>query len=438
MSLNAALTIAAKPPAPAASTSGPAESAADGTLAGFAQALRNAGDKLASTDDKRASAADRSAIDDPSPAGDVASALTDAVALAGLVVPWVAPIAPVVAAGASLLGSLAQGIAGGTTATSNPATQGSAPAAGAAADPAPVSLADFLAANAVATPSAADAPPAAATPSTVAPGVPADGGPAGATANTPSGQLAAGETPVTAATIAPPQGPRPDSTLPAAAPAADPGARTGVPGAVARDSRPGAAVEDAPVAATPQATGNEIRVRVEDGARARAEAAPALSPASVTAPTAPALREAATLAAAVDTVVASAGWHEDIAQKFAQFVSMRAGDAEIRLNPAHLGPVGIEISYSDNQASVLITAAQPATRDALEQALPHLKELLALQGIALGESSVRDQRDARGDTPAPHNPGTAALAADGIAGPAAAIEVRAADAHRSRLIDTFA
>ncbi|MBK6334612.1 MAG: flagellar hook-length control protein FliK [Betaproteobacteria bacterium] len=139
----------------------------------------------------------------------------------------------------------------------------------------------------------------------------------------------------------------------------------------------------------------------------------------------------------VATAVASPGWHEDIAQKFAQFVSMRVADAEIRLNPAHLGPVGIEISYSDNQASVLITAAQPTTRDALEQALPHLKELLAQQGIALGESSVRDQRDARADSPSPRTPGSDA-AARSAAAPISATETHRVDRLSSRLIDTFA
>ena len=108
------------------------------------------------------------------------------------------------------------------------------------------------------------------------------------------------------------------------------------------------------------------------------------------------MREPTAPALAVAAAVGTPGWHEDVAQKFAHVVSLRLGEAEIRLNPAHLGPVGIEISYGDNQASVLITAAQPATRDALEQALPHLRELLAQQGIALGESTVRDQPGGEG------------------------------------------
>ena len=89
---------------------------------------------------------------------------------------------------------------------------------------------------------------------------------------------------------------------------------------------------------------------------------------------------------------------------------------------------------------MLITAAQPATRDALEQALPHLKELLAQQGIALGESAVRDHREARADAGS-YRPSSG----DGPAREGAPRAQPAEDGIRdrtlrpsSRLIDTFA
>jgi flagellar hook-length control protein FliK len=126
---------------------------------------------------------------------------------------------------------------------------------------------------------------------------------------------------------------------------------------------------------------------------ARAEATVALSSASIGSATPPAMREAPAIMQAIDRVVASPGWQEDVAQKLTHFVSLRATTAEIRLNPADLGPIGVTISYADDQATVMITAAQPATRDALEQALPHLKEMLAQQGITLSEAGVRDRRE---------------------------------------------
>ena len=152
------------------------------------------------------------------------------------------------------------------------------------------------------------------------------------------------------------------------------------------------------------------------------------------------MREPAAPTLAVAAAVGTPGWHEDVAQKFAHVVSMRLGEAEIRLNPAHLGPVGIEISYGDNQASVLITAAQPATRDALEQALPHLRELLAQQGIALGESTVRDQPGGDGAAAAANTSRRAETARGGDAAPGNLPADTATGRGRrpSGLIDTFA
>jgi flagellar hook-length control protein FliK len=151
-------------------------------------------------------------------------------------------------------------------------------------------------------------------------------------------------------------------------------------------------------------------------------------------------RDAAAPAFAVTTPVAVPGWHDDVAKGLAHIVSLRLTDAEIRLNPAHLGPVGIEITYSDNQASVLVTAAQPATRDALEQALPQLRELLAQQGITLGESAVRGEGQSRSDpdaTPAARGTRPAPEAADRLGGAAGEPDA----AHRARpagRIDVFA
>jgi flagellar hook-length control protein FliK len=184
--------------------------------------------------------------------------------------------------------------------------------------------------------------------------------------------------------------------------------------------------------------------RTAEAAPATAETArkevtlPAAAPSGTAAPAA--VREAAVPALAVATTVGAPGWHEDVAQKFAHVVALRLGEAEIRLNPAHLGPVGIEISYGDNQASVLITAAQPATRDALEQALPHLRELLAQQGITLGESTVRDQSGGEGAAAAANTSRRAETApgADATPGDLSADTATGRGRRPAGLIDTFA
>ncbi|MCD6682014.1 MAG: flagellar hook-length control protein FliK [Burkholderiaceae bacterium] len=64
--------------------------------------------------------------------------------------------------------------------------------------------------------------------------------------------------------------------------------------------------------------------------------------------------------------------------------------AEIQLQPPELGPVRIELSLSGESTRVAFSAAQPETRQAIEQSLPILKELLAERGLMLGNASVSD------------------------------------------------
>ncbi|MDQ6620910.1 MAG: flagellar hook-length control protein FliK [Pseudomonadota bacterium] len=85
-------------------------------------------------------------------------------------------------------------------------------------------------------------------------------------------------------------------------------------------------------------------------------------------------------------------WRDDVAQQLTQLVMLRQDRAEIRLHPADLGPITVEIRMDGGQANLLIQAVQPATRDGLELALPQLRDTLAQQGITLGEASVQDQR----------------------------------------------
>ena len=421
MAMITALPLAPPTSAPtAASASAPDAPGECGANApAFAQALRDAGERLAKP-------ADTAPSDDDSGA----NLATDAVALAGLVAPWVAPVAPAIVA------TVATGIAGGIALNAKFAPDAAATPAAAGADATSAGPTDFAAlgsGNPPATTSPATA--GAATATTPMAAAPLPGSSAmpgtGAVAPTPS---AATATP-TIATTDSPLAPPPAIAVPAEIDA-DRRTPTATVHAAALGSRAGAPDSLTPANTAAAASVAAPRATSEVPSLA-SESAPVPSPTSITAPSAPAAREAATLVTAVATAVATPGWHEDIAQKFAQFVSMRVADAEIRLNPAHLGPVGIEISYSDNQASVLITAAQPTTRDALEQALPHLKELLAQQGIALGESSVRDQRDARADSPSPRAPGSDAAARPAGA-PMSATETHRVDRLSSRLIDTFA
>lgn len=62
--------------------------------------------------------------------------------------------------------------------------------------------------------------------------------------------------------------------------------------------------------------------------------------------------------------------------------------AEIRMNPPQLGPIEIRVSVSHDQASVWMNAHHGVTRDALEQAIPRLREMLQDAGLTLSDTNI--------------------------------------------------
>ena len=170
------------------------------------------------------------------------------------------------------------------------------------------------------------------------------------------------------------------------------------------------------------------------------------------APQAPAGPGSAAADRALVTVRAPLGgeqWAESFAERVGWVVNKRLGNAEVRLNPAHLGPVEVSIRVDEEQARVTFSAAHAATREAIEQAVPRLREMLAQQGLELRQTDVGDfasgnHRDPRpGDTAdgAGGHGDNAAGRDAGLAAPDAAED--AGDAGRGDgiavqgLIDTF-
>ena len=65
--------------------------------------------------------------------------------------------------------------------------------------------------------------------------------------------------------------------------------------------------------------------------------------------------------------------------------------AEMRLDPAELGAMQVKISMNGDTATVNMIVQNTQARDALDQASSRLKEMLAEQGLSLGESSVNQE-----------------------------------------------
>lgn len=87
--------------------------------------------------------------------------------------------------------------------------------------------------------------------------------------------------------------------------------------------------------------------------------------------------------------------------------------AELRLNPADLGPIHIHLSMSSQTADISFAATNSITRDGIAQALPALREMLASQGLALGQAGVASGQDGRPSPQASRDPRTAPAPASG-------------------------
>jgi flagellar hook-length control protein FliK len=96
--------------------------------------------------------------------------------------------------------------------------------------------------------------------------------------------------------------------------------------------------------------------------------------------------------------VGSDAWEQQLGQKVVWMVAGGDQSASLTLNPPDLGPLQIVLNVSNDQASVSFMAAEPETRQALEDAMPKLRETMNEAGIQLGDTSVstgsQDQRQA--------------------------------------------
>ncbi len=100
--------------------------------------------------------------------------------------------------------------------------------------------------------------------------------------------------------------------------------------------------------------------------------------------------------ATIHTPVGQAGWDNELSNRVTWMMRQNVSMAEIKLTPANLGPIEIKVSMANDQAMVSMTAAHAMTRDALEVAIPRLREMLADSGITLANANVSSQSNQDG------------------------------------------
>ena len=115
-----------------------------------------------------------------------------------------------------------------------------------------------------------------------------------------------------------------------------------------------------------------------------------LSAAQSAQPIAPSVATAAGLQARdhLQQPVGSQAWNQALGDRIVWMVAGGQQSATLTLNPPDLGPMQVVLNVSNDQATANFIVAQPEVRQALETALPRLRDMMQDAGIQLGQATV--------------------------------------------------
>ena len=88
--------------------------------------------------------------------------------------------------------------------------------------------------------------------------------------------------------------------------------------------------------------------------------------------------------------VGSKAWTEAVAQRVMWMVQGDQQFASLKLNPPNLGPLEVRVSVNQDQTNVAFLAQHAPVREALEAALPRLREMFEQSSLQLVRADVSD------------------------------------------------
>ncbi|MGV7173648.1 flagellar hook-length control protein FliK [Xanthomonas axonopodis] len=170
--------------------------------------------------------------------------------------------------------------------------------------------------------------------------------------------------------------------VPAAAAGAKPTSTTAVSG-------------DAQTAALMSMAAKALEPAADDSAVAAAPDAPAFVLPTTTAPALTRLQDAAPIFSASPTPTPDLGsdnFDDAIGARMSWLADQKIGHAHIKVTPNEMGPVEVRLHLEGDKVNASFTAANADTRQALEQSLPRLREMLGQNGFQLGQADVGQQQ----------------------------------------------
>ena len=93
----------------------------------------------------------------------------------------------------------------------------------------------------------------------------------------------------------------------------------------------------------------------------------------------------------LQTPAGQPGWDVEVGNRLRWMVGQNNSGLELRLNPPELGSIEVKLATEGERTNVTFFAANPAAREALELALPRLREMFADSGMQLANADVSDQ-----------------------------------------------
>lgn len=99
----------------------------------------------------------------------------------------------------------------------------------------------------------------------------------------------------------------------------------------------------------------------------------------------------------LSTPISDPNWNQDFTARIGVLVDKGVSEAKLQLTPAELGRMEIKISTDGDQTKILFTVQNAAAREAIEQAMPRLRDMLGQEGLQLAHSEVADHSEAGDD-----------------------------------------
>jgi flagellar hook-length control protein FliK len=98
----------------------------------------------------------------------------------------------------------------------------------------------------------------------------------------------------------------------------------------------------------------------------------------------------------VHTPAGQQAWAEDVGNQVRWMLGRAESKAELVLTPPNLGKLEVSIHLNGDQTTAQFVASSQAARDALERAMPQLREILQQAGIMLGDANVSTSQQGAG------------------------------------------